>query len=105
MQVARKQSPLGAVSQMWAVWTHRVKPGRLRTISEVIPGILIVTGDEDHLVRPENSRYLHEQLPGSQYEVFKGFGHGLPGQDPPRFNALLEAFIVRVNAKLAGSSN
>lgn len=92
------------MSQTWAALTHHVKPERLRTISEVVPSILIVTGDEDHFVWPANSRYLHDHLPGSQYEVFKGFGHGLPAQDPARFNALLEVFIARTNAKLAGSS-
>jgi len=105
LQTARKQFPLGAISQLWAALTHSVSPERLKTISEVIPSILIVTGDEDNLIWPVNSRYLHERLPGSQYEVFKGCGHGLPAQDPPRFNALLEAFIARTNARLAGSAD
>jgi len=86
---------------MWAVLAHNVSPARLKTISQVIPSVLIVTGDKDHLIFPVNSRYLHDHLPGSQYEVFKGFGHGLLGQDPPRFNALLEAFITRAKTKLA----
>ena len=85
---------------MWAALAHHVSPERLRTISEVIPSVLIVTGDKDNLIRPVNSRYLHDHLPGSQYEVFKGFGHGLLGQDPPRFNALLEAFITSTKTKL-----
>lgn len=103
MRIARKQSPLGAVSQMWAVLGHHVNPERLKTISEIVPSVLIVTGDEDHLISPVNSHYLHEHLPGSQYELFEGFGHGLPGQDPPRFNALLETFLHRAKAKLAGA--
>ena len=103
MRIARKQSPLGAVSQMWAALAHSVSPERLKTISEIVPSILIVTGDEDHLISPVNSYYLHEHLPESQYELFKGFGHGLPAQDPPRFNALLETFFDRAKAKLAGS--
>lgn len=88
---------------MWAVTAHSVSPERLKTISEIIPSILIVTGDNDHLIWPVNSRYLHEHLPGSQYELLKGFGHGLPAQDPPRFNALLGAFFDRAKVKLAGS--
>jgi pimeloyl-ACP methyl ester carboxylesterase len=103
MRIARKQSPHGAISQIWAVVAHNVSPGRLKTISEIVPSILIVTGDEDHLISPANSRYLHEHLPESQYEVLKGFGHGLPAQDPPRFNALLETFLDRAKAKLTGS--
>ena len=88
---------------MWAALAHNVSPERLRTVSEVIPSILIVTGDKDHLISPVNSRYLHEHLPGSQYEVLKGFGHGLNAQDPPRFNALLETCFDRAKAKLTGS--
>ena len=61
-----------------------------------------MTGATDYLIWRANSCYLHEHLPGPQYEVLRGFRHGLPVQDPLRFNALLDTCITRAKAKLAG---
>lgn len=61
---------------MAAAMTHNVSPERLREISKSIPKVLIVTGDEDHLVDPENSRYMKEQMPEAELVEWAGAGHG-----------------------------
>ncbi|KAH9174894.1 Alpha/Beta hydrolase protein [Lactarius sanguifluus] len=57
------QKPLGAISQTWAGLTHHVGAKRLAQISKTIPKVLILTGDQDHLVRPSNSAYLSKYMP------------------------------------------
>ncbi|KAI0056226.1 alpha beta-hydrolase [Artomyces pyxidatus] len=100
------QKPIGALSQMWAGLMHHVQPSRLRRISAAIPKVLIVSGDDDHLVRPSESRYLKNHMPEAELEVWEGAGHALNGQYAARFNELLVRVFAEGRAKLAeqGSS-
>ena len=81
--------------------THHVTPERLHTISRNVPKVLIVTGDNDHLVDPRNSAYLSSQMPEAQYEKWEGTGHGIHGQWPERFNRLLEGVFKEGRGKAA----
>ena len=87
---------------MWAGLTHHVQPGRLAQISQTIPKVLILTGDEDHLVHPSNSAYLKKHMPEAEYIVWKNTGHIVNGQHVEQFNALLERVFVEGQAKLEG---
>ena len=87
------QSPIGALSQMSAGLTHRVTPDRLRKISESIPKVLIVTGDQDNLVDPRNSRYLKDNMPEAELVLFEKTGHAIHLQWPARFNQVIERAI------------
>lgn len=98
----RIQKPLGAISQMWAGLTHHVEAGRLAQISKTIPKVLILTGDEDHLVRPTNSAYLKKHMPEGEYVVWKDTGHVVNVQHFERFNALLERVFQEGDGKMAG---
>ena len=100
--VTRVQKPLGAISQMWAGFTHHVQPERLAQISQTIPKVLIVTGDQDHLVRPSNSAYLKKCMPEAEYIVWKDTGHVVCTQHVGRFNALLERVFLEGEARLKG---
>ncbi|KAH9036178.1 alpha beta-hydrolase [Lactarius pseudohatsudake] len=91
--VTRIQKPLGAVSQMWAGFTHHVGAKRLAQISKAIPKVLILTGDQDHLVRPSNSAYLSKYMPEAESVVWKDTGH-------VRFNTLLERVFLEGGARL-----
>jgi len=102
MAVTRIQKPLGAISQMWAGFTHHVQPRRLSQISQTIPKVLIVTGDQDHLMRPSNSAYLKQHMPEAEYVVWKDTGHVANIQRAGRFNALLERVFVEGEARLGG---
>lgn len=93
ISIQRKQTLTGALSQTAAGAGHNVSPAKLIQIDTTIPKTLILTGDIDDLVKPVNSEWLHKHMPRAEYQVWKGFGHGLVGQDPVKFNSLLEKVI------------
>jgi len=101
--VTRIQKPLGAISQMWAAFTHRVQPERLAQISKAIPKVSILTGDQDHLIRPSNSAYLKKHMPEAEYIMWKDTGHIVCIQHVERYNALLERGFLEGEARLTGS--
>lgn len=94
---------MGSVSQVAAALSHNVEPVRLRTISESIPKVLIVTGDEDVIVDPSNSLYLKEHMPEAEYVLWEGTGHGLMAQWPEKFNQLLERVFKEGRDRIQGS--
>ncbi|KAH9033695.1 alpha/beta-hydrolase [Lactarius deliciosus] len=98
----RTNRSLGAVSQMWAGFTHHVGAGRLAQISKTIPKVLILTGDQDHLVRSSNSAYLSKCMPEAEYVVWKETGHSVNEQHVERFNALLERVFLEGQTRLGG---
>lgn len=63
---------------------------RLRSISEAIPKVLILTGDDDNLVSPANSRYMKSCMPDAELEEWEATGHAIHVQRPKKFNQLLE---------------
>ncbi|THV07838.1 alpha/beta-hydrolase [Dendrothele bispora CBS 962.96] len=107
MLLTRPQTLLGALSQMCAGLSHHVTPARLKAISRSIPKVLIVTGDEDHLVDPKNSFYLKEQMKEAEFVQWKQTGHALHFQWPKRFNELVEKVVEegrqRVKSEQSGS--
>ncbi|KAJ7871486.1 alpha/beta-hydrolase [Mycena olivaceomarginata] len=84
------QHLIGALSQMCAGLTHHVTSERLRRISETIPKVLILTGDEDNLVSPANSVYIKSCMPDAELEQWENTGHALHVQRPKKFNKMLE---------------
>lgn len=88
--LTRPQTLAGTFAQMAAGLTHRVAPARLRAIAARVPKVLIVTGDEDHLVHPRHSVRLHAAMPQAEFVQWTGTGHGIHVQHKARFNALLE---------------
>ena len=100
--IAKPQLLLGHLSQMAAALTHHVSPSRLAFISARIPKIIIVTGDEDHLVAPEGSRRLWQGMVSDQdidgkggqdlrveLVQWEGTGHGIHVQRAREFNELI----------------
>ena len=90
MAVTKPQLFLGHISQMAAALTHRVTPDRLASISKAIPKVVIVTGDEDHLVAPRHSRALKAAMPEAELVEWTETGHGINHQRAKRYNELLE---------------
>lgn len=90
LKITRPQTPLGALSQMYAGLTHHVSPARLRKISSSIPKVLILTGDQDQVIRSSNSRHLHRHMPEAEFHWWEGTGHGITAQWKTRFMELLE---------------
>ncbi|KAJ6618310.1 Alpha/Beta hydrolase protein [Mycena sp. CBHHK59/15] len=102
MLITPPQHFIGALSQMSAALTHHVTQERLRSISESIPKVLIVTGDEDNLVSPSNSRYIKSCMPDAEWEEWKATGHAIHVQRPSQFNQLLERVFSEGRRKSGG---
>ncbi|KAJ3215806.1 hypothetical protein HDU67_010299 [Dinochytrium kinnereticum] len=78
----------GVKGQRMACYTHYVSRARLRKLRDYGIPIIVLTGDDDILVRPKNSIYLARNL-RARLEIFIGGGHGLAVQFPERFNKVL----------------
>lgn len=63
--------------------------------------VLIIAGDQDPLSTPELIKDLSEQMPGSQYEIFKGSGH-LIFEHPGTSDKLLRERIVHQIERATG---
>ncbi|KAF8270453.1 alpha/beta-hydrolase [Lactarius quietus] len=96
------QKAEGSASQMWAALTHHVKAKRLAQISKALPKVLILTGDQDHLVKSSNSTYLSKHMPEAELVVWKDTGHVVNMQHAGRFNTLLERVFHEGVARLEG---
>ena len=89
LDITRPQTVIGHFSQMIAGLTHYVSPNRLRSISAGIPKVLILTGDSDNLVRPNNSTILKEHMKEAELVVWERTGHVMHVQWPKRYCELL----------------
>lgn len=88
--ITKPQQLMGHVSQMAAGLTHYVSKAQLGKISASIPKVTIVTGDDDHLVRPRMSRALKAAMPEAELVEWEGTGHGIHVQRRRAFNSLVE---------------
>ena len=91
---------MGTFSQMAAGLTHHVAPARLRRIAQTVPKVLILTGDEDNLVRPSNSVYIKSHMPEAEFIQWEKTGHGIHIQHKDRFNELLERVFAEGRQKV-----
>ena len=90
---ARPQPFIGVISQMAAGLTHRVSGDRLREISRLIPKVVIVTGDEDHLVNPDKSRFIKANMPEAELIEFAETGHAIHLQRTKEVNGIISRAI------------
>lgn len=90
IEVTRPQTFIGSISQMSAALTHHVTPARLQRISASIPKVLLLTGDDDHLVNPANTRTMKKHMKDAELVEWEETGHAIHFQRKAKFNALLE---------------
>lgn len=89
----RRQTLFGALSQVRAALTHRVRAAELREIDAAIPQVTIATGDDDNLVNPHNSVHLAKHMQRAKLHQVPDAGHAMTLQLPDAINAILdEAF-------------
>lgn len=103
IEITKPQTLLGSLSQMAAGLGHYVKGDRLRTISASIPKVMIITGDNDALVPPENSFILKRNMPEAEIEQWEKCAHAIHVQYRRRFNTLLERVFREGKEKLDAS--
>lgn len=90
-RLARERPPTraGVLGQLLAAGAHDTvaRLGRVRAPT------LVLTGDADRLISPENSRYLARAIPGARLELLPGAGHDFTTERPAESTALLEGFL------------
>lgn len=94
---SRPQTLGGNIGQTAACLRHYVSDERLRKIKESGLPVIVMTGTWDNLVNPKNSHHLAKVLE-CQLELFEGSGHGLPGEQPLRYNKLIDDHFIKAAA-------
>ncbi len=84
-----RPTPQGAAGQMKALSFFNVK----RRLGEIHCPVLVMTGDEDQMMPPENARLLAEGIPGAELYVVKGAGHSFFLESSEEVNRVLIDFF------------
>lgn len=80
-------SQIGAMAAYGGCWSR---------LPAIACPTLVVTGNEDELVPPVNSRRLAMRIPGARLVLVPLAGHGLMYQYPGRLTAVVDRFLQRV---------
>lgn len=92
---------LGAL-QSRAIALHHTDP----RLSEIRVPTLVLTGDQDQLVPPENSRRLVRRIPGAELVEITGAGHCFPLERPAdTLKVLVDFFDSTGTQRRAGSES
>jgi 3-oxoadipate enol-lactonase len=68
-------------------------------VGEINLPTLVLVGDQDTVTPPDLSRDLADRIPGAELQVLAGAGHLANIERPGDFNASVESFIERVEAR------
>jgi 3-oxoadipate enol-lactonase len=71
------------LNQLHALETHELN----KNIPSISAPTLIVAGNEDKVVPPQNASWLKENIPGARLKLFEGAGHMIPVEMPDRLAA------------------
>ncbi len=69
--------------------------GSANHLGEIRNSVLLITGTEDCLVLPQNSRYMSEKIPNAQLDLIENGGHGLMFQYPDMFCEKVVGFLAK----------
>jgi pimeloyl-ACP methyl ester carboxylesterase len=78
-----------------AVEALRDRPDSTDVVRSFSGPLLIVAGDQDDLLSPEEARQLADSAPQGTVAVFEGAGHFVSLDQPDRFNEVLGRFLAR----------
>jgi pimeloyl-ACP methyl ester carboxylesterase len=84
-------TPEGAAGQLGALSVFNVK----RRLGEIRCPVLAITGSEDRMMPPENSRLLAEGIAGAEHYVVEGAGHSFFLEKPDEVNRVLIDFFSK----------
>jgi pimeloyl-ACP methyl ester carboxylesterase len=82
-------TPDGAAGQMGALNVFNVK----RRLGEIQCPVLVITGSDDRMMPPENSKLLHEGIEGSELYMVNGAGHSFFFEKADEVNRALINFF------------
>jgi pimeloyl-ACP methyl ester carboxylesterase len=91
MKTTERPPPRTIMLQLLAILGHRAD-SRLHRIHAPT---LVLTGDRDRLVPPQNSRRLAKKIPGARLEMLAGAGHCFPNEREDEVVLLLNDFFAR----------
>ena len=86
----RFPAPQRTLERQWEAITRHDACSRLQNITAPT---LVITGSEDALVPPENSRVLAERIPNAQLRSIDGGGHLFVVEQPQQFNEAVLGFL------------
>jgi 3-oxoadipate enol-lactonase len=89
--IQHQPTPRGAAGQMQALSFFNVK----RRLGEIGCPVLVMTGDEDRMMPPENARLLVDGISGAELYVVQGAGHSFFQEKPEEVNRVLIDFFKR----------
>ena len=69
----------------------------LDRLAAITAPTLVVVGEQDLLTPPWIAREVAEAIPGARFETVPGAGHMTPFEKPEEFNAIVDAFLARVD--------
>ena len=84
-------TPVGAAAQFKALSTFNVK----RRLGEILHSVLVITGSEDRMMPPDNSRLLAEGIQGARLHMVEGAGHMFFEERPDEVNQVLAEFFLK----------
>jgi len=91
MALRHQPTVKGAQGQMQALSFFNIK----KRLSEIRCPVLVITGGEDAMMPPENSRLIAEGIPGAELYIVKGTGHCFFDEKPEEVNRVLATFFNR----------
>jgi 3-oxoadipate enol-lactonase len=91
LELARTEPPsrAGLIGQLVAAARHDAWD----RLPDIAAPTLVLTGADDRLTPPDNSRMLAERIPGARLELLPGAGHDFTTDQPERTAALVRAFL------------
>ncbi|KAJ3245641.1 hypothetical protein HDU78_008845 [Chytriomyces hyalinus] len=89
-----KQTSAGRKAQMHAVSTHRLLPSDLYRIG-MKTDVFVVSGLQDSMVRPSNSRHLAQHIHNSKTVTFENAGHAVFEQEHKLFHQFLQRQVLQ----------
>jgi pimeloyl-ACP methyl ester carboxylesterase len=81
---------LAYVHQVAVAATHN----RMLNLAHISAPTLVVHGEEDATMSPENARHLAEAIPGAQLQMWPGAGHAYV-TDEPRADEEIATFLLQ----------
>lgn len=90
MAVKYAPTPQGAALQMKALSRFNVR----ERLGEIGCPVLVITGSQDRMMDPENSRLLAARIPGARLYVVEGAGHLFFQERPEEVNRVLTEFFL-----------
>ena len=84
-------TPQGVAGQMGALIVFNVK----RRLGEIHCPVLVITGSEDRMMPPGNSKLLAEGIPGAELYIVEGAGHNFFYENPNDVNSVLIDFFSK----------